>query len=272
MILQPVVPQTAYMLSQVTPPRGAFQAFVSPVPLDLTHSVPVISMEHRRANVSAIDVQAARALQDLCNATSLFVPTDVPTWASPRPAPHTTEPSVSRTHVSESPTPSPKLSASPADGNSTPRDRFMAEVTRLAAANGTPLVRVPEMGSRALDLYELYQRVTARGGLNVVVTNKLWKPVAKELGIPLGSCTDYGYRLRRHYVRYLLPYEQLYHSTEDCSRKKRKRQRSESARIIGSGPRQHVGVIDWAKTARTTGYVESRHPFATHGMYRALRD
>jgi hypothetical protein len=99
----------------------------------------------------------------------------------------------------------------------------MAEVTRLAVANGTPLVRVPEMGSRALDLYHLYQRVTSRGGLNVVVSNKLWKPVAKELGIPLGSCTDYGYRLRRHYVRYLLPYEQLHHSNEDVAKKRKHR-------------------------------------------------
>lgn len=255
MILQPVAP-TPIMLSQVTPPRGAFQAFVSPVPLDLTHSVPVMPMGHRPAMVSAMDVQAARALQDLCNATCLPA-CDVPTWANPRPAPQNVEPSVAR----ESPKPSPKLSAPPADGNCTPRDRFMAEVTRLAAANGTPLVRVPEMGSRALDLYELYKRVTARGGLNVVVSNKLWKPVAKELGIPLGSCTDYGYRLRRHYMRYLLPYEQLYHSNDDIARQKRKQradriavagQYSEGPRIIGVGPAQHGCVIDWAKKARLT--------------------
>lgn len=228
MILQPVPPPVIVM--QTTPPRGGLPGFIGgPMPtLDLTHAT-VFRAErpplHNPLTVSPMDVQAARALQELCNAAALQQ-CGVPAWPSARH--YSVEPPspVARSHTCHASTGNDKGSAS--DGSSSTRERFMAEVKRLAAENGTPLVRVPEMGSKALDLYELYQRVAARGGLNVVVANKLWKPVAKELGIPLGSCTDYGFRLRRHYIRYLLPYEQMHGATEtkmsSSGKKKRKHQ------------------------------------------------
>ena len=37
-----------------------------------------------------------------------------------------------------------------------------------------------------------------------MVKEKLWKPIAVELGISLKVCTDYGFRLRNHYERFLL--------------------------------------------------------------------
>jgi hypothetical protein len=48
----------------------------------------------------------------------------------------------------------------------------------------------------------LYYEVVAAGGVRHVVSQKLWKPVARALGLP-ASCTDYGYRLRKHYEKYL---------------------------------------------------------------------
>ncbi len=257
------------MPNQTTPPRGAFPTFVAPLPLDLTHvsqncgnALPLGVMDppfygHHPHMVSAIDVQAARALQELCNAAAKPM-SDLPRWTSLH---H--EPPAPVTRTEEFP-PSARFTPSPTGDSISPRERFMAEVTQLASANGTPLVRVPEMGSQPLDLYELYQRVTARGGLNVVVTNKLWKPVAKELGIPLGSCTDYGYRLRRHYVRYLLAYEELHLSKEDGARKKRahrveRRHRDESSPMIDQGGPPNKA----SKTA------DEANPYSKHAVYRS---
>ena len=62
--------------------------------------------------------------------------------------------------------------------------------------------RPPTVGSKILDLYTLYTSVVRLGGMHRVAKKKLWKAVAAELRLPL-TCTDYGFRLRRHYERYL---------------------------------------------------------------------
>ena len=88
----------------------------------------------------------------------------------------------------------------------TPRARFMAEIHRMQREIGNPLVKVPTVGSRELDLYILYLEVSQRGGMARVVKHMQWKAVAQKLQLPT-TCTDYGYRLRRHYEHYLLAYE-----------------------------------------------------------------
>ena len=156
----------------------------------------------------------------------------------------------------------------------------MADVARLSAANGTPLVRVPEMGSKALDLYALYQQVIARGGLTVVVENKLWKSVAQELRIPLGSCTDYGYRLRRHYERYLLTYEQMHNAdvVRPCGGGagggKKRKHRSER-RVRRRGQRESPGGVaetgpapPTAAPTRNNQDDDAQNPYSKRAMYR----
>ena len=84
---------------------------------------------------------------------------------------------------------------------------------------------------KALDLFVLYEEVAMRGGMHEVVTKKLWKAVAATLQLPT-TCTDYGFRLRRHYERYLLAYEQKHLGTvppqkKGASNRKKRKQRSE---------------------------------------------
>ena len=189
--------------------------------VDMTHA------DHPDVVPSSV-FQAARALQALRNGCEPQAPVDFAPWPAlyrqpPPPSPPQPQP------ISYGPQ-AAGLSDK-GDRSNTPRGRFMADVARLQAEAGTPLVRVPEMGSKALDLYTLYTEVTARGGMNIVVQRKLWKPVAVALGIPLGSCTDYGYRLRRHYERYVLPYE-LKHAGAGSivgAQKRRKGHRAERA-------------------------------------------
>lgn len=126
----------------------------------------------------------------------------------------------------------PEVRASPAP-NASPSDNFYAEVAQLQEAAGTPFVKVPTVGMKTLDLFVLYQEVAKRGGMHEVVSKKLWKAVAATLQLPT-TCTDYGFRLRRHYERYLLAYERKHLGTvppqkKGTTNRTKRKQRSERA-------------------------------------------
>eukprot|EP01045_Picozoa_sp_COSAG04_P032752 COSAG04_NODE_6525_length_1310_cov_0.964492_1_plen_207_part_10 len=88
------------------------------------------------------------------------------------------------------------------------RDQFVATLYKMHDAAGTPIVKIPLVAKVPLDLYSLHQLVQKHGGFAQVVKEKLWKPIAVELGISLKVCTDYGFRLRNHYERFLLILEE----------------------------------------------------------------
>lgn len=60
---------------------------------------------------------------------------------------------------------------------------------------GTPVNRIPIMAKQVLDLYELYNLVTARGGLVEVINKKIWREITKGLNLP-SSITSAAFTLR----------------------------------------------------------------------------
>ena len=106
--------------------------------------------------------------------------------------------------------PNVKTAAGPPAGLTVPvtgdrkRDQFVATLYKMHDAAGSPVVKIPLVAKVPLDLYSLHQLVQEHGGFAQVVKEKLWKPIAVELGISLKVCTDYGFRLRNHYERFLL--------------------------------------------------------------------
>lgn len=83
------------------------------------------------------------------------------------------------------------------------RDAFLARVYTTNAHVGKPIQKLPVVGKIPLDLFALHGQVAAHGGFEKVLKDKMWKPIAINLGISLKACTDYGFRLRRHYERFL---------------------------------------------------------------------
>lgn len=83
------------------------------------------------------------------------------------------------------------------------RDAFLARVYTTNAHASKPIVKLPVVGKIPLDLFALHREVAAHGGFEKVLKEKQWKPIALNLGISLKACTDYGFRLRRHYERFL---------------------------------------------------------------------
>jgi len=84
----------------------------------------------------------------------------------------------------------------------------MQELNRFMGDNGKPLNKIPIMGYKELDLFQLFREVMTYGGFNEVVKNVgTWSKIWKRLGNFDPSITDSSFRLKKNYERYLLEYE-----------------------------------------------------------------
>jgi len=88
------------------------------------------------------------------------------------------------------------------------RKLFMGDINKFMAEIGKPLSKIPIMGYKELDLFQLFREVTAHGGFIEVVKNVgTWSKIWKRLGNFDPSITDSSFRLKKNYERYLLDYE-----------------------------------------------------------------
>ncbi|XP_038077455.1 AT-rich interactive domain-containing protein 3C-like [Patiria miniata] len=86
------------------------------------------------------------------------------------------------------------------------RKEFLDELFSFMQKRGTPVNRIPIMAKQVLDLYELFNLVTAKGGLVEVINKKQWREITKGLNLP-ASITSAAFTLRTQYMKYLYPYE-----------------------------------------------------------------
>lgn len=105
------------------------------------------------------------------------------------------------------PTSSPMSSPAPL-GEEQERRQFMGDLHKFMAEMGKPLSKIPIMGYKELDLFQLFREVISYGGFNEVVKNVgTWSKIWKRLGNFDPSITDSSFRLKKNYERYLLDYE-----------------------------------------------------------------
>lgn len=71
----------------------------------------------------------------------------------------------------------------------------------------TAVQRIPIFDRLPLNLYALFHAVLARGGLQSVIDRKLWRFIVSDLQVDPDR-SDAGFRLRLHYAKYLLDFEQ----------------------------------------------------------------
>ncbi|XP_033634468.1 protein dead ringer homolog [Asterias rubens] len=86
------------------------------------------------------------------------------------------------------------------------RKDFLDELFLFMQKRGTPVNRIPIMAKQVLDLYELFNLVTSKGGLVEVINKKQWREITKGLNLP-ASITSAAFTLRTQYMKYLYPYE-----------------------------------------------------------------
>jgi len=115
------------------------------------------------------------------------------------------EESTKHTSDRDSPEPSP----SPQSPNEVEeRKAFMQDLNKFMIESNKPLSKLPIMGYKELDLFQLFREVIAYGGFNEVVKNVgTWSKIWKRLGNFDPSITDSSFRLKKNYERYLLDYE-----------------------------------------------------------------
>ncbi|RUS82522.1 hypothetical protein EGW08_009736 [Elysia chlorotica] len=94
------------------------------------------------------------------------------------------------------------------------RISFISDLKRFNANRGTPFDRVPEIAGDEIDLYHLYQRVTALGGWQKVNFGDLWEDFLEDFGLPNG-CVNAAQALKNVYFRYLNLYEKVNFLGED---------------------------------------------------------
>lgn len=88
------------------------------------------------------------------------------------------------------------------------RRSFNREIHRFMADIGKPLTKIPIMGYKELDLYQLFKEVVSYGGFSEVVKNVgTWSKIWKRLSNFDASITDSSFRLKKNYERYLLEFE-----------------------------------------------------------------
>jgi hypothetical protein len=64
------------------------------------------------------------------------------------------------------------------------RKIFMGDINKFMAEIGKPLSKIPIMGYKELDLYQLFKEVNNHGGFSEVVRNVgTWSKIWKRLGI-----------------------------------------------------------------------------------------
>eukprot|EP00767_Chilomastix_cuspidata_P002984 gnl/Chilomastix_cuspidata/3106.p1 GENE.gnl/Chilomastix_cuspidata/3106~~gnl/Chilomastix_cuspidata/3106.p1 ORF type:complete len:798 (-),score=330.59 gnl/Chilomastix_cuspidata/3106:1583-3976(-) len=88
------------------------------------------------------------------------------------------------------------------------KERFYSRVFDLHSEHGYPLKKLPIIGGKKLNIYQLFVKVQQKGGLNAVIKRKLFKSIGKELQIP-PSVTNVGYVLKTKYTELILPFEKV---------------------------------------------------------------
>lgn len=92
---------------------------------------------------------------------------------------------------------------------------FLIALKQYHASKGVQpaMFRMPKVSGKDLDLYLLYSQVVALGGVVKVTNEHNWDAVTEAIGFPLG-CSQIGYVIRQHYIRYLESYEKVHFKGE----------------------------------------------------------
>lgn len=75
--------------------------------------------------------------------------------------------------------------------------------------SGTVMNKIPSVDKRPVDLYNLFECVTFRGGFKAVCDDKLWAQIGRELGYAGRIMTSLSTSLKALYNRVLLPFEKF---------------------------------------------------------------
>lgn len=133
--------------------------------------------------------------------------------------PITTPPPLAAVPIQSQPPPPPSLPPPSAEPTASAATRsyeevaadeclFMETLEALHKSLGTKFM-VPKVGGRPLNLHRLFVEVTSRGGLQRVISDRIWKDVISAFNFP-STITNASFVLRKYYISLLQDYEKVY--------------------------------------------------------------
>ncbi|KAJ1850354.1 hypothetical protein LPJ57_008162, partial [Coemansia sp. RSA 486] len=84
---------------------------------------------------------------------------------------------------------------------------YQDQLYKFHAQQGQPLVKVPQLDHRPIDLYDLRNEVAARGGYQKVNGGKRWAEIGRVLKYDRKTCTSMSNSLKSTYQKIILPFE-----------------------------------------------------------------
>ncbi|KAJ2710567.1 hypothetical protein H4R19_003685, partial [Coemansia spiralis] len=84
---------------------------------------------------------------------------------------------------------------------------YLDQLHRFHSQQGRPMVKVPQLDHRPIDLYGLRHEVTVRGGYQKVNGEKRWAEIGRVMKYDRKTCTSMSNSLKSTYQKYILPFE-----------------------------------------------------------------
>ncbi|KAJ1734447.1 hypothetical protein LPJ61_001072 [Coemansia biformis] len=84
---------------------------------------------------------------------------------------------------------------------------YLDQLNRFHSQQGRPLVKVPQLDHRPIDLYGLRHEVTVRGGYQKVNGEKRWAEIGRVMKYDRKTCTSMSNSLKATYQKIILPFD-----------------------------------------------------------------
>ncbi|KAJ1673453.1 hypothetical protein EV182_005200, partial [Spiromyces aspiralis] len=107
------------------------------------------------------------------------------------------------------------------EGKARTNQNYLDQLYRFHAQQGSPLIKIPHLDHRPIDLYDLRKEVAARGGfykaspfpscllgsMKDVTEEKRWAEIGRSMNYDRKNCTSMSNSLKVAYSKIILPFE-----------------------------------------------------------------
>ncbi|KAJ1914399.1 hypothetical protein H4219_004817 [Mycoemilia scoparia] len=93
------------------------------------------------------------------------------------------------------------------EGKARTNMNYLDQLYKFHAKQGQPLIKIPQLDHRPIDLYDLRKEVAARGGFNKVTEEKRWAEIGRGMNYDRKNCTSMSNSLKVAYFKIILPFE-----------------------------------------------------------------
>ncbi|KAF9169282.1 hypothetical protein BGX20_010525 [Mortierella sp. AD010] len=84
---------------------------------------------------------------------------------------------------------------------------YLEQLYKFHRQQGHPVLKIPQLDKRPIDLFRLRKEVAARGGYQKVTSGKKWAEIGRGLDYTRKQCTSLSNALKSAYLKVILPYE-----------------------------------------------------------------